>query len=288
MFEIDTVTLEEVIFPYIGYAAALATILAFAIQTVRILRSENVSSLSSYMYTMFSLGLICWFAYGVYIESWILAVSNLITFFFTFSILCLILYYDAEDKIERARRDQETGLYNRKYFFEAVPEKAARSAGAKQNYTVMLLSFNNYDRIFKEYGRRTGRKALRTLSKFLDKALRNNDMVARIDKNLFAAYIDNCDEENGKNVASRLDNGIRLLKLNARGGKEITFDTAAGLYSARNIIPVEEMLGKSAEALDETTARSRIKIYKAAAKKKSVSPKTAAGLKKKTPHTKSK
>ena len=52
MFDTDTV------FNYIGYAAGLATIIAFAIQTGRILRTKTISGLSSYMYTMYSLSLI--------------------------------------------------------------------------------------------------------------------------------------------------------------------------------------------------------------------------------------
>lgn len=93
---------EEILFTYIGYAAGLATILTFAIQILRIIETKNVTNLSSYMYIIYSLGLVCWFAYGVYIDSYILLFSNLITFFCTFIILILIIYYDAEDKIEES------------------------------------------------------------------------------------------------------------------------------------------------------------------------------------------
>ena len=107
---------EETIYLYIGYAAGIATISAFAIQTIRILKTKNITGLSSYMYTLYSLSLICWFTYGVFIDSWIIAIANLVTFFFTFVILCLILYYDEEDKIERYRRDPLTYVFNKKYY----------------------------------------------------------------------------------------------------------------------------------------------------------------------------
>ena len=54
---------EEILFTYIGYAAGLATILTFAIQILRIIETKNVTNLSSYMYIIYSLGLVCWFAY---------------------------------------------------------------------------------------------------------------------------------------------------------------------------------------------------------------------------------
>ena len=130
---------EEILFTYIGYAAGLATILTFAIQILRIIETKNVTNLSSYMYIIYSLGLVCWFAYGVYIDSYILLFSNLITFFCTFIILILIIYYDAEDKIERERRDDITTVYNRKYFEQAVPEKIAQALVAKQNFALVML-----------------------------------------------------------------------------------------------------------------------------------------------------
>lgn len=51
---------EEILFTYIGYAAGLATILTFAIQILRIIETKNVTNLSSYMYIIYSLGLVCW------------------------------------------------------------------------------------------------------------------------------------------------------------------------------------------------------------------------------------
>ena len=129
---------EDTIFTYIGYAAGLSTILTFALQIWKILETKNVSSLSSYMYIIYCLGLVCWFAYGVYIDSYILLFSNLITFLFSFVILVLILYYDAEDKIERERRDDITTVYNMKYFQQAVPEKIAQALVGKQNFSLPL------------------------------------------------------------------------------------------------------------------------------------------------------
>ena len=74
---------EETLFTYIGYAAGLATILTFTIQILKIIETKKVTNLSSYMYIIYSLGLICWAAYGIYIENWILVIANFITFFFT-------------------------------------------------------------------------------------------------------------------------------------------------------------------------------------------------------------
>ena len=135
---------EETLFSYIGYAAGLATILTFTIQIMKIIETKKVTNLSSYMYIIYTLGLICWAAYGIFIENWLIVLANLITFFFTFIILILILYYDAEDKIERARRDPLTYVFNRQYFEQIVPVKIAESkAQKKKNHNLELDMHNN-------------------------------------------------------------------------------------------------------------------------------------------------
>ncbi len=261
LMNIDEATLETTLFPYIGYAAGLATVLTFAIQTLRIVQTKNVTNLSSYMYIMYSLGSICWFAYGVYIESWILVFSNLITFFFVFIILCLILYYDAEDKIERARRDPETYLFNRQYFTQAVPEKIGQALAAGQNFAVMMLSFANYQNITEKHGKKIGSKALKTLAKYLDKALRNTDMIARYDDNSFSIYIDNADDKIAKIVAGRLNDDIKKLTLKSKDNQDISFDVTLGISSSKQDHNLEALLNKAAEALKTATPRSRVKLY---------------------------
>ena len=213
MFDTDTV------FNYIGYAAGLATIIAFAIQTGRILRTKTISGLSSYMYTMYSLSLICWFAYGIYIESWILAIANLITFFFTFSILLLILYYDEEDKIERYRKDALTSVYNKTYFEEAVPVKIVESRVAGKPFSIILASVNNLDEVQSKMGGKYQARALKQTAKTLEKALRDSDFIARVSDNRFAIFLDNSDDKIAKTVLTRVMDSIHGIEIKKNAGR---------------------------------------------------------------------
>lgn len=251
---------EEILFTYIGYAAGLATILTFAIQTLRILQTRNVTNLSSYMYIIYSLSLICWFAYGVYIESWILVISNLITFIFTFIILGLIIYYDAEDKIERERRDEETYLFNRKYFEEVVPEKIGQSVLANQKFAIMMLSFENYEKINETLGKKSRVKTLKTLSKYLEQALRDSDFIARFDENKFAIFLANSDEKTAKIVTTRLLNDIEKLSLKI-GNNEVKYEIAVGICGSEHGKDLADFVNKSSQSLSAIDKKSHIKFY---------------------------
>ena len=211
---------DETIYLYIGYAAGIATISAFAIQTIRILRTKNITGLSSYMYMLYSLSLICWFTYGIYIDSWIMAISNLITFLFTFVILFLILYYDEEDKIERYRRDPLTYVFNKKYYEEWIPQQIAEARVAKQPFSIIVGKIDNLKEISEQLGNKYYNRALKNAAKVLGSALRDSDFVARVDDNLFAIYLSGADAKTAKSVFERVlesVNKIELLKKYLKG-----------------------------------------------------------------------
>ena len=63
----------------IGYPAAILTTTAFAPQAWRSWRTRDMSGISLLMYTLFTLGVALWCAYGVVIGSWPVIVANGIT-----------------------------------------------------------------------------------------------------------------------------------------------------------------------------------------------------------------
>jgi|TARA_B100001059_G_C17831461_1_gene584947 MtN3 and saliva related transmembrane protein len=71
----------------IGWIAAGLTTISFLPQAVKVLRSNETSSISLWMYSIFTIGILCWLIYGVYLKSSQMIISNLITFFFAVIIL---------------------------------------------------------------------------------------------------------------------------------------------------------------------------------------------------------
>ncbi|MGQ9686171.1 MAG: SemiSWEET transporter [Thiobacillaceae bacterium] len=63
----------------IGYPAAILTTAAFAPQAWHSWRTRDMGGISLLMYTLFTLGVALWCAYGVIIGSWPVIVANGIT-----------------------------------------------------------------------------------------------------------------------------------------------------------------------------------------------------------------
>lgn len=257
----------DTLFTYIGYAGAMATVMAFAIQAIRILKTKNITGLSSYMYILYSLSLICWFTYGVYIEAWLLALANLITFFFTFSILLLILYYDEEDKIERFRRDALTYVFNKPYYEEIVPVKIVEAQVAKRPFAIVVASIKNLDEIQKQMGNKYQNRALKQTAKTLEKALRDSDFIARIDDNKFAVFLDNADDKIAKTVFERVLDSIHEIEIKKSDSQIEKLDLLVGICSSKSASDLADLTAKAEEAMSQAAGGKKPNLIKAYKKK---------------------
>jgi len=77
----------------IGYAGAIMTTLAFLPQTIKTIKHKQTKDLSFWMYLIFTLGISCWFVYGLLINSLPIILANIVSFGFSFTILMLKIKY---------------------------------------------------------------------------------------------------------------------------------------------------------------------------------------------------
>jgi MtN3 and saliva related transmembrane protein len=76
----------------VGYIAATLTTLSFLPQAILTIKTKNTESLSLSMYSMFTLGVLCWLIYGLYIDDEAIIFANSITFLLAVSILSFKIY----------------------------------------------------------------------------------------------------------------------------------------------------------------------------------------------------
>ncbi len=76
---------------WLGFLAAACTTLSFVPQAAKTLRTRETHAISVWMYAMFTVGIACWFGYGIVLHSWPMIVSNAVTFLLAAAILALKL-----------------------------------------------------------------------------------------------------------------------------------------------------------------------------------------------------
>ena len=76
---------------WLGYIAATLTTLSFVPQAAKTIRSRDTSGISLGMYVVFTIGIVCWFCYGLVLGSWPMILANAVTFVLAAVILALKL-----------------------------------------------------------------------------------------------------------------------------------------------------------------------------------------------------
>lgn len=79
---------------WLGYIAATLTTLSFVPQAVLTLRTREVHGISLGMYSIFTLGVALWIAYGWVLGQWPIIVANAITFMLAATILVTKIVVD--------------------------------------------------------------------------------------------------------------------------------------------------------------------------------------------------
>ncbi|MCX7099859.1 MAG: SemiSWEET transporter [Methylococcales bacterium] len=76
----------------IGYLAATLTTASFLPQAILTIRTKDTESLSLSMYSLFTLGVLCWLIYGIYIDDKAIIFANAITLVLAATILFCKIY----------------------------------------------------------------------------------------------------------------------------------------------------------------------------------------------------
>ena len=77
----------------LGLSAGSLTTLSFVPQVIRTWRSKSADDISTGMFVIFSIGLVMWLIYGLYLQSLPIIVSNIVTLALTVVILILKYRY---------------------------------------------------------------------------------------------------------------------------------------------------------------------------------------------------
>lgn len=78
----------------LGFVAAFCTTVSFLPQAVRVIRTRDTFALSLSMYSIFTIGVTLWLAYGLYRQDWAIVTANAITLMLAMIILATKIYND--------------------------------------------------------------------------------------------------------------------------------------------------------------------------------------------------
>ncbi|HYF66011.1 MAG TPA: diguanylate cyclase [Herpetosiphonaceae bacterium] len=147
----------------------------------------------------------------------------------------------------QAIRDSLTNLFNRRYLEEVLEQALQR---AKRNHLplgVMMLDVDHFKRINDTLGHAAGDMVLRELARFLQTAVRGEDVVCRYGGEEFALILPDAALEIVQQRAASICQAVRGLRLTYNGQELNALTISIGVAAYPIHGPTSEMLIRSAD-----------------------------------------
>ena len=152
---------------------------------------------------------------------------------------------------ERARRDDLTGVYNRRALLAAMEQSKLKADATKEPLSICMIDLDLFKRYNDEFDHLTGDHVLRTFAQFVQQGLRSSDVFGRYGGEEFVQILRNTTQAGAMADAERLRERVSALEI-------------PGLPS---IGPLTVSIGvaqyEPGEAIIRTFARADVAMYRA-------------------------
>ena len=110
----------------------------------------------------------------------------------------------AQEKLaEMSTRDELTGLYNRRYFMEALEREISRAKRYETDLALCMLDLDHFKQINDTYGHPAGDTVLTEIGTMLKECTRQSDLVCRYGGEEFVVILPNTGVKKAKSVSDR-------------------------------------------------------------------------------------
>ena len=105
---------------------------------------------------------------------------------------------------ELSNRDELTGLYNRRYFFERFEKEVERAKRYDRILSVIMIDIDHFKNYNDSFGHLQGDALLKKLAGLLEKCLRKADVIARYGGEEFFVLLPETDKEQARLAGEKL------------------------------------------------------------------------------------
>lgn len=150
-----------------------------------------------------------------------LYLSLLFTMLIVVVLVFLVRVYIRIQLEKHAIHDHVTGLYNKKYYMEALQKAKLLANRQNSPLSILVLSFDKYEEISKTIDKKQFASFLQEFSKEFREFFRQSDTICRIEPNCFVAITPDASLDNEHKLALRLEKRLDL--------HHFTLETTVGL-----------------------------------------------------------
>ena len=160
---------------------------------------------------------------------------------------------------DMAVTDSLTGLYVRRYLMVKLQEEIHRAERYNKPLSVVMVDLDRFKKINDTYGHDAGDRALKTISQFFQKNIRDIDAIGRYGGEEFVMLIPDADKKAAFCLAERLRKELAKVKLEDL--PPITISLGIATYPSDGT-DIEELIKKADAAMYEAKRKGRNRAVK--------------------------
>ncbi|HPF08906.1 MAG: diguanylate cyclase [Candidatus Cloacimonetes bacterium] len=166
-----------------------------------------------------------------------------------------------------ARRDELTGLYNRRVLDEAMEHELQRSSRTKRGFTVAIADLDDFKKVNDTYGHDCGDEALKALADVLKNGVRAMDSVGRWGGEEFLFVLPETSMEGSRIVLDRIRRRVSEIELH-HNGNEVRFTISIGMSYCQGACFRDNVIKEADLALYEAkrTGKNKLVCYQGISK----------------------
>jgi two-component system cell cycle response regulator len=169
---------------------------------------------------------------------------------------------EAQNKMaEMSTRDELTGVYNRRYFMEALEREVSKAKRYGNELVLCMLDLDHFKEVNDTYGHPAGDMVLREIGKMLKECVRQSDLICRYGGEEFAVILPSTQLEKARLVCERF-RGIVKQHQFKYNSFQINITVSIGVTAFNHLIPesFNDLIAKADEALYRAKAEGRNRV----------------------------
>ena len=110
--------------------------------------------------------------------------------------------------------DELTGCSNKRHFLELLTQHRAMSERGSYEFTIAVTQVDQFAEIIDKQGLGRGNEVLQLFSRIVKAALREVDVIARLEADKFALVLSGCGEQDALQIINRISQLISQIQVN--------------------------------------------------------------------------
>lgn len=160
---------------------------------------------------------------------------------------------------ELAMRDDLTGLYNRRQLMDYLHRQKALADRGSLGFAICYVDLDYFKRVNDRFGHTQGDEVLKAFAALAEKAVREEDFVARLGGEEFILVLTNASVNDARRVADRLRRQTQLMVIDPKE-PDFSMTASVGIAAYQPREAIQQLLNRADSAMYTAKTRGRNRV----------------------------